>query len=46
MLRRERAALAPGFDIVINPRRAVLTGDFEALRNELRELLGDLVRRP
>lgn len=46
MLRRERATLAPGFDIVINPRRTVLTGDFEALRNELRELLEDLVRRP
>jgi ribonuclease P protein component len=42
MLRRDRALLATGYDVVINPRRAVLVRDFEELRSELRSLLQGL----
>jgi hypothetical protein len=42
MLRRDRALLATGYDVVINPRRAVLVRDFEELRGELRSLLQGL----
>lgn len=39
ILRRERGRIGGGRDIVLNPRRSVLTRDWEALRAELASLL-------
>ena len=39
ILRRERGAVPPGFDVVVNPRRSVLERDFQVIRDELVEVL-------
>ena len=41
IIRTSRESLPPGFDFVVNPRRSVLTRDFEELRTELVALLGE-----
>lgn len=40
ILRRDRQRIGGGRDIVLNPRRSVLTRDWETLRAELVTLLG------
>jgi len=40
LLRRARAELPAGFDVVVNPRRSVLDRSFDELQSELRALLG------
>jgi ribonuclease P protein component len=41
VLRRDYWLFSPGRDIVLNPRRSVLTRDWASLRSELRALLQD-----
>jgi len=41
ILRRDYAGFPRGKDIVLNPRRGVLSRDWSGLRSELRHLLND-----